>query len=233
MQTTRTLIMSLIFVNLLFCTNLDANSPVKLTLNLEKQTGKTLTEKKTVATTAFNGFYLGLDIGFQNIFGGAFIDDVDVLAQESKAVLGFSIGYRKRLFNSPILLGLQINYGFTDGNLTHSEPANQLKINYENNSQLGWGFDTGYAFGDNLFLFGYLQEARREFEITIVSPLGTFQQMDTQNFIKYGIGIEKNLNNAINLRIAIGQVYVDYEDLVTNIDVDDKMDVTIGITYKF
>ena len=51
--------------------------------NLDASAGVEQGEAKNNTEKVFDGFFGGVDIGSQNIFGGSFIDGIDVLAQES------------------------------------------------------------------------------------------------------------------------------------------------------
>jgi len=57
----------------------------------------------------FDGFYLGSSIGSQNIFGGAFINNLDFLTQKSGFVLELVSGYRRQFLKNRLLVGFEAN----------------------------------------------------------------------------------------------------------------------------
>ena len=192
--------------------------------------------KSIGSSSYFNGPYLGINIGSQNIFGGALIDDLDVLGQKSGLVVEFTPGFRKQMANDRLVLGVEFQVGITDGNLAQTDVRNQMKINYENSSQFGYGLNVGTTFGKKraILLSSYAYVTKRNFDIAITQVTGpSFTQKDGQRFLRYGIAIETPIYKRIHIKASIGRVYVDYEDLETNIEVDDKWDITLGAIYQF
>jgi len=183
----------------------------------------------------FDGFYLGAAAGSQNLFGGSFVGGIDVLAQESRFVAEVSAGFRKQLFKAKFLLGLEFQVGFTDGNLMHADPEQQLEITYKNKTQSGIGITTGAALGNrkNILLFGYANETTRKFEVSIKEQGERYQQKDEQGMLKYGLGVEVRLYKGLNARFSCGRLRVDFGDQVTNINVEDKWDIMGGFVYQF
>ena len=184
----------------------------------------------------FDGLYLGYNLGSHNIFGGALIDNLDVLGQKSGLVFEFTPGFRKQILNDRLVLGLEIQFGITDGNLQQTDNRNQLKIDYKNNRQFGYGLSFGAVFGKNrnILLSSYAYITKRNFDITITETSGTtFTQKDGQRFLRYGVTLETQVYKRLNVKANVGRIYVDYEDLATNMDVDDKWDFTIGVNYQF
>ncbi len=181
----------------------------------------------------FDGFSVGADIGLQNIFSGAFIDNLDVLTQDSRVVLEFTAGWRKQ-FDNRLQIGVEGKFGFFDGNLMRSEPENQLEIKYENNTQVGYGVTGGYVLGsrENILLFGYATVTIREFDILIQDELGSYTQTDKEGLLRYGIGMEMLLTRVWHLRGTIGALNIDFGDKETNIDVENKIDFSIGFVYQ-
>ncbi|MBK7872785.1 MAG: hypothetical protein IPJ74_19965 [Saprospiraceae bacterium] len=183
----------------------------------------------------FDGFYLGANVGSQNLFGGSFVDGVDILAQESRFVAELFTGFRKQFLKNRLLVGAEFQFGFTDGDLMHTDLEKQLEITYKNNTQSGFGLTLGVTLGNrkNMLLFAYGNETTRKFDVSITDRFGTYQQKDEQGMLKYGIGLEMAVYKKINIRATAGGLRVDFGNLETNINVEDKMDVTIGITYQF
>ena len=182
----------------------------------------------------FSGVYLGANLGSQNLFGGAFINDIDVLAQDSRRVIVFSGGVRHQFFGDRLLAGAEIQYGLTDGNLTHFDPPSQSNVSYENNSQTGFGLTFGYSggSGNNVAIFSYAFAIDRSFEIGIVDPANSYGQTDGQSFLQYGLGAEVSVLDSWHVRALVGRQIVDFGDLVTNIELEKKFDLTLGVAYQ-
>ncbi|MEQ8361743.1 MAG: hypothetical protein RH948_02685 [Cyclobacteriaceae bacterium] len=182
----------------------------------------------------FDGFYFGLNGGSQNVFGGSFVNGIDILAQESKFVAELSLGYRKQFLKNRLVLGLQYQMGFLNGNLSYYNPVEPLSINYKNSFQSGFGGLFGFTLGPgkNWLIMGYVNETKRKFNVRIQQGTSKFSQTDEQGMLKYGIGIERQLYRKINVRAQFGGLNVDFGELITNIDVEDKYDLTLGIVLQ-
>ncbi|WP_190811313.1 outer membrane beta-barrel protein [Flagellimonas sp. S3867] len=183
----------------------------------------------------FDGFHVGLSFGSQNIFGGAFIDNLDVLGQKSGFVIELSSGYRMQLLNDRLLVGAELQFGITDGGLTQTDSRNQLDIEYENNSQFGYGINLGLVLGKkkNILVYTYGSITKRNFDITILDTFGaSFNQEDGQRFLRYGMGLETPVYKKFNIKAAVGRVSNDYDEEI-NMDVDDKFDFILGLVYQF
>lgn len=50
--------------------------------------------------------------------------------------------------------------------------------------------------------------------------------------MKYGLGLEAHLWQGLNFRASIGGLRVDFGDQITNIDVEDELDLMIGLIYQ-
>lgn len=206
---------------LLTCASLIAQNPDADTSKTEKY---------------FDGFHLGISMGVQNIFGGAFIDNLDVLGQKSGFVTKFSTGYRKQLANDRLLIGAELQFGITDGDLEQMDTRNQMEIDYKNNSQFGYGINLGIVLGKRkkALLYTYGIVTKRNFDITISEVGGTtFMQEDVQRFLRYGIGFEIPVSGNFHLKATVGRVDVDYGDLETNINLENKTDLGLGVMYQF
>lgn len=193
------------------------------------------TVRQDTSVRFFDGIYLGVAAGSQNIFGGSFVDGVDILAQDSRFVLDWAAGFRKQFFRDRILAGVEFQVGFTDGDLAYAEPAAQRSIKYENSTQSGLGLTLGIALGKrkNILLFGYGNETKRNFDVTVMDGAQSYRQKDKQGMLKYGLGVETHLWKGLNARATAGRLRVDFGDQVTNIDVEDRMDFMIGLVYQF
>ena len=134
-----------------------------------------------------------------------------------------------------MVTGLEYSVGFLNGNLEHNSPSESLFIKYENSFQSSIGINIGVALGEQrrYMLFGYLNETKRKFDVDINQYHYHYTQRDKQGMLKYGIGLELSVIKRINLKVTFGGLRVDFGELETNIDVDDKYDFTFGINYQF
>jgi len=183
----------------------------------------------------FDGLYLGANAGSQNLFGGSFVDGVDVLAQESRFVAELFTGFRKQFLKGRLMAGAEVQIGITDGDLRHENPDNSLTINYKNNFQSGYGLTLGGIFlkKKNLLVFVYAFETERKFDVNIQQDGYSFNQKDEQGMLKYGLGLEAKLWRGLHARATAGRLRVDFGDQITNIEVDDKWDLTAGVVWQF
>jgi hypothetical protein len=196
-----------------------------------------LSASKTIAQTQqknFDGLYLTLQAGSQNVFGGSWVNDMDILAQESRFVVDMGAGFRKQFLKERFLLGIEFVYGFMDADLSYQSEADQLSINYQCKTQTGFGGMAGVALGSkrNNLVFVYGNETTRKFEVTIRDEFGPYYQKDEQGMFKYGVGFERHVFKRFNIRASIGGLLVDFGDMPTNIDVEDKLDVMAGLSFQ-
>lgn len=205
-----------------------------LTFTTSLAFAQNIEDEKLEGDKYFDGFYVGFEAGFQNIFSGAFINNVDVLAQKSGLVLGVSAGYRRQLIKDRLLIGAELQWAFTDGEL--DQAYFDYRINYKNHTQFGYGVNIGVVLGErkSILLFAYGKETKRDFDIAIVNIDGTsFSQKDSQVFFRYGFGGEFSIDKRLRIAGTIGGVETDYGDLETTMAVDDKLDFNLGIVYQF
>ncbi|NAY93390.1 hypothetical protein GTQ34_15880 [Muricauda sp. JGD-17] len=183
----------------------------------------------------FDGFYIGLTSGIQNIFAGSLIQGEDILAQDSRFVLEIPIGFRKQIVNDRLLIGGEVHYGFADGNLKHIDMERELVIDYNFKSQYGFGITLGYVIGNkkNYLLYVYGNETKRKFDNSILSSNVSFSQKDKQGMLRYGLGFEWAFFKKLHARLSAGKLRVDFGDIQTNIDVEDQLDYNIGLLYQF
>ncbi|WP_420583060.1 outer membrane protein [Reichenbachiella sp.] len=184
----------------------------------------------------FDGLYFGVSIGSQNIFGGAHIDDLDLLAQKNTFVLEVYPGFRKQLFNDRMMIGFELQFGFAAGDMTTYNPRYQWEVRYENSFQHGYGLSAGVVLGTkkNTLVYTYGRATNRSFDITFTEDTGfTHHQKDGQYFLRYGLGIERVIREKLNVSLMVGGIYVDFGDLVTSQKVNDAIDVNLGLVYQF
>lgn len=195
-----------------------------------------LTFAQDTKSRPFQGPYLGVSTGSQNIFGGAFIDDLDVLGQKSGFVLDILGGYRLQLLNERLVIGAEYLYGYTDGDMTYVDPRYGFNINYQNDRQIGIAMNLGYAFGveRNYHAFIVIGQCRRKFEIDFMDNGGViYNQKDEQNFERYGLGFEAKSFEKISLRISAAKISVDYGELELTQNVEDRFDFNAAVIFQF
>ncbi|MEL7120134.1 MAG: outer membrane beta-barrel protein [Bacteroidota bacterium] len=191
-------------------------------------------DKQILNNRNYDGLYIGASIGAQNIFGGAFIDDLDIIAQKSGLALDVSVGIRQQILNDRIVVGAEFLYGFTDGDLQEIDVRNDINIDYLNSQQLGVGINLGYAFGPerNILVSVMLQQARRNFDISFLNLDGeSANQDDRQNFDRYGVMVEFPLLNKISLKANVSQVSVDFGDVEVSQDLKNQFDFNVGVIF--
>ncbi len=184
----------------------------------------------------FDGFYLGSNLGFQNVFGGAFIDDLEILTQRSRIVLEFSPGYRLQFLENRFSAGFEVQLGFVDGDMEGYDNRYKFDVFYKNSFQSGYGFVAGVAIGKdkNYLIYGYANVTNRTFDIKYTEKNGTVHtKEDGQQFLRYGIGLETEIIKRFSVRAFFGAVDVDFGKHETSQDVEDKLDINIGIVYQF
>lgn len=186
------------------------------------------------STLLFTGVYTGLNGGTQNVFGGSYVNNMDILAQKSRFVTELIFGYRRQFLKGKLMAGLEFQLGFLDADLEYSDPAEPLRITYDCKNQSGIGITIGSSFGQkkNFALFGYLNETTRKFDVEVQQGSSRFSQKDEQGMLKFGIGTEYHVYKILNVRATFGSMNVDFGNQMTNIDVEDKYDFTFGIVIQ-
>ncbi|MEQ9402853.1 MAG: outer membrane beta-barrel protein [Cyclobacteriaceae bacterium] len=183
----------------------------------------------------FQGLYAGASFGIQNIFGGAFIDDLDLLAQKSGFVFELLGGYRLQLLDRRFVLGAEYLYGFSNGDMNIRDPRYSFVVNYRNDHQIGLSLNLGYAFGESRDYLAYFMigQGRRNFDISFMDLIGASHvQKDQQNFDRFGLGFEANISQQISTRVNASKIFVDYGELKVSQDVEDKLDVNLALIFQ-
>ncbi len=148
----------------------------------------------------------------------------------------FSPGYRLRFLENRFLAGFEVQLGFVDGDMEGYDNRYKFDVFYKNSIQSGYGFIAGVTVGkDKSFLiYGYVNVTNRTFDIKFTEKNGTVHtQKGGQQFLRYGIGLETEIIKRFNVRAFFGAVDVDFGKHETSQDVEDKLDINIGIVYQF
>ena len=183
----------------------------------------------------FQGMYGGASFGIQNIFGGAYIDDLDVLAQKSGFAFELVGGYRLQLLKGRFVLGAEYQYGFTDGDLSVKDPRHSFMVNYENDRQISISLNVGYTLGKGHDYLVYLMlgQGRRNFDIFFTDQSGTtYHQEDQQNFDRVGLGFETKITHKFSTRMNASKILTDYGELEVSQDVEDKLDFNLALIFQ-
>ncbi|MCE7996229.1 MAG: hypothetical protein HEP71_29885 [Roseivirga sp.] len=182
----------------------------------------------------FEGLYIGINSGTQSIFSTATINELSVPGQSSRWTAEFLIAHRWQFLNNRIVFGLEVQVGLTDGNLDRTfNGLRQLEIHFSNNSQTGLGYTLGYVAGEkqNLLLYTYLYQTRRNFDISLKDDGRVIQwQRDIQTVLRFGLGLEYNLGKRFSTRLTVGS---QSPDLNNDIDIEEVPELTLGFIYQF
>jgi outer membrane autotransporter protein len=183
----------------------------------------------------YDGIYLGATVGYQNVFGEADIEGLDLIVQKSALVLEFSTGYRRQ-FVQRLVVGAEVQIGYVDGDMEEFDERFQMDVHYQNSIQTGYGLTAGLVIGGgkNFLTYGYGNVTNRNFEIEYTDVNGTVHnQEDDQRFLQYGVGADVHVEERFNVRASVGKVNVDFEDVVASQDVEDEFDFRLGLVYQF
>ena len=183
---------------------------------------------------SFDGFYLGVSLASQNVWGGSMIGGIDVLTEDRRVIAEASLGWRHRISENWVA-GVEVQAGLLDGDLRRERYSGGVSIEYANNSQLGYGVNLGRTLGSDRrhLLYAYAYETRRDFDVTIHHPShGIFNQSDEQGFLRYGFALETIWSQRLRTKLALGTYRVDFVDTRTNIDIGTDLDISIGLVYQ-
>ncbi len=180
---------------------------------------------------SFNGLYLGADAGRQHVIGGSLVDSVDTLQDDSRVVASVFGGVRGQVRG--FVVGAELGFGRTDGDLVLNDPSRQLTVDYVNDSQWNWMLNAGHTIGSRTLLFGYLSEVTRKFDVNIMRAGVTTGQQDEQGLLRFGGGIERVMTGPLRLRATIGTSRADFGDREANIEIGKRVEASIGLVIQF
>ena len=182
----------------------------------------------------FGGFFAGVGFSSQNVIGGSLIGGRDVLARDHRNVADFLLGWRKQFANR-LVVGLEAQVGFVDGDLTQTDAATGYEIEYENDSQVAFGLTLGRVLGSRQrwLVYAYAYETEREFDVVIRSGGLSFTQNDEQGILRLGLGAELSFASPFRLRLSAGTTRADFGGAITNIDADGRLEVGSGVVFSF
>ncbi len=183
----------------------------------------------------FDGMYVGLAGGQQHLFGGALLDGIDVLAERSSWVWEGALAYRKQLLSNRVVVGVELVFGLTNGQLRQIDSRSQVEVDYKNETQTAIGVSLGWVpdLPRKTLVFVFAQRLRRQFDISFNSLDGMHHtQLDTQNFDNFGLGAEYSLRKRWNLRASLSKSVVDFGDLETSLELNNPLNYSLGITFQ-
>ncbi|MEZ5418528.1 MAG: hypothetical protein R2708_14460 [Vicinamibacterales bacterium] len=179
----------------------------------------------------FNGPYVGVDVGRQHLIGGALVDGVDTLQDDSRLVGSAVAGLRGQL--GRIAIGGELGLGRTDGDLRLEDPARRLDVRYGNRRQWHWALMAGPVLGSRTLLFAYVSEVTRQFAVTVTRDGSVASQSDEQGLLRYGVGLERQVHGPLHARAAIGTSRADFGGRPTNITIGRRLDASVGLLLQF
>lgn len=151
------------------------------------------------------GIYIGLDINYHYLFGGAQVDGKETIGDGNRFAIGIVAGYRWHFSNNNILaIEAQINQPF--GSFENTKNTNGTIVRYRIKPQTALQFNFGRSFGKNneQAFMAYFAFNQTRFNIDINSPTGNFKQTDFENFGRIGVALENawNVNNSTRIQLG-------------------------------
>lgn len=183
---------------------------------------------------AFTGLYIGAEAGALNVIGGALVDGVDTLAQDTRAAVTGIVGGRYQFANR-LVLGAEFGVGWEDGHLTTDVAGTGAHVDYANSMHTRIGGTVGMALGASrrTHVFGYLNELSRSFDVTITQAGVVTTQQDEQGLLRYGGGVEQQIARRLTLRATAGSSRADFGDRATNITPTRPLEAAIALLFRF
>jgi hypothetical protein len=180
---------------------------------------------------AFNGPYIGADVGRQQVIGGALVDGLDTLQEDPRVVVSIFGGLRGQI--AGFALGGELGFGRTDGDLVLEDPGRFLAVDYANSAQWHWMLTGGHTIGARTLLFGYLSEVSRDFDVSIRRSGAVTAQQDSQGLLRFGAGVEHAFAGPFALRVSAGTSRADFGDRQTNIEIGRHLEMSLGVVIQF
>ena len=182
-------------------------------------------------SSSFSGPFVGVDVGQQHLIGGALVDGVDTLQQDSRLVGSAVAGLRGHV--GRLVLGGEFGVGRTDGDLILEAPARDLIVRYENRGQWHWALTAGPTIGAGTVIYAYLWEVTRQFDVTVVQGGVSTTQNDEQGLLRYGVGVEHRLRGPLHVRVTAGTSRADFGGRATNITIGRRLDASVAVLLQF
>jgi len=190
----------------------------------------TLASSHAFAQKHFSGPFVDFGANQEHVIGGSLIEGIDVLSEDTRTVFSAGVGYRYQ-FDMGLVMGASISKGWLDGDQDLGDEV--LSVDWKNDSQWDWEVNAGWAFADRFHAFVFASEVTRKFEVDIANETINFSQTDEQGMLRIGIGGEAYLVRGLSARLKIGTGRADFGDVVTNIDVEQKVHLSAGLRFTF
>jgi hypothetical protein len=165
-----------------------------------------LTGLTAAAQNQFQGFFIGLDINYHYLFGGAQVEGRETIGDGTRPAVGIMTGYRWH-FDNDFVFGMEIQLNQPFGRLENtSNPASAI-VNYLIRPQSALQFQFGKVLDADAqhLLLGYFAFNQTRFNIDITIPDGSeFKQTDFENFGRVGLGYENRFIDQFSARVQVG-----------------------------
>lgn len=188
-----------------------------------------LTSAQLFAQQEWQGYYAGLDINRQYMFGEARVNSRRIVGEGTSWALGAVIGHNwHSLHNTIFGIEFQINQPFAD--FINDNNAEDAVIRYSLRQQTAFQIHLGKSFGKvNQHLpLGYfsMTQTRLDIDVTQTQGAGPRQQIE-ENFFRYGVGYNYKLFQNLIARMLIGTSF----DLKSN--TENGLDMKLTVVGKF
>ncbi|HCX21090.1 MAG: hypothetical protein CMB80_20160 [Flammeovirgaceae bacterium] len=180
------------------------------------------------AQKEFQGVFIGLDINYHYLFGGAQVNGRETIGDGNRSAFGLMGGYRWHFAND-LVFGMEVQLNKPFGTFKNTSNPAQAIVNYFIKPQSALQFQFGKAVGDenNHLILGYFAFNQTRFDIDITMPDGSkFQQTDFENFGRVGIGYEGRFCSHWSTRFQIGTSMDALPD--THNGIDTKLNLLYG-----
>lgn len=159
----------------------------------------------TQAQQELKGFYVGFDINFHYLFGGAQVDGKETIGDGNRWAIGLVGGYRWHFANDNIFaIEAHINQPF--GSFENRENPDGTVVRYRIKPQSALQFNFGRSFGEfnEQAIMAYFAFNQTRFDIDINRPSGDFKQTDFENFGRLGLSFENVWSGSHSTRFQMG-----------------------------
>lgn len=180
-------------------------------------------------SSPFTGPYIAVDVSRQQVIGGALVDGVDTLQEDTRLVTSGAAGLRTAVRG--VVLGAELGVGALDGDLARHDGGST--VTYSASRQWHWALLAGPALGARTLLYAYLSEVTRSFDVAITRGAGSETQQDEQGLLRFGLGLERRLAGAFHVRLAAGTSRADFGSRLTNIEPGRRLELSAGLVWQF
>jgi hypothetical protein len=158
------------------------------------------------AQNEFQGFFIGLDINYHYLFGGAQVESRETIGDGMRPAVGIMVGYRWH-FDNDFVFGMEAQMNQPFGNFQNTTNPAKAIVDYLIRPQSAMQFQFGKVLDAEAqhLLLGYFAFNQTRFNIDITMPDGSqFQQTDFENFGRVGLGYENRWGDHWSTRFQVG-----------------------------